>query len=241
MALGRAATAQSRAGWRRFLRQSPDGRTARNPRRRRSLTAGGRSHVGPPPSGRVGAGFQPAVLVRESNPRQPDSWSGALPTELTSLDTTIGQNPCTEHTPPTASSRGQGSVRRWPGRIIASKRRRWESNPLEPRCSRSPCRLAPALSFVQCPRQESNLVFDLRRVACKSATLRGRFPFSAPPRNRTSSCSFEDCRAVRHTRRASVSRPGLEPGSGPSEGPMRSLTPSRRSVSRPGVEPGPRP
>ena len=57
----------------------------------------------------------------------------------------------------------------------------------------------------QCPRQESNLVFDLRRVACKSPTLRGHNFFSAPPRNRTSSGSFEDCRAVRHTRRASVS------------------------------------
>ena len=31
------------------------------------------------------AGFQPAVLVRESNPRQPDPWSGALSTELTWL------------------------------------------------------------------------------------------------------------------------------------------------------------
>jgi hypothetical protein len=26
----------------------------------------------------------------------------------------------------------------------------------------------------QCPRQESNLVFDLRRVACDSGTLRGQ-------------------------------------------------------------------
>lgn len=59
------------------------------------------------------------------------------------------------------------------------------------------------------------------------------FSFSAPPRNRTSSGSFEDC----HARPAhpqgvlfSVSRPGLEPGSGPSEGPMRSLAPSRRSL-----------
>ena len=32
---------------------------------------------------------------------------------------------------------------------------------------------------------------------------------SAPPRNRTPSCRFEDCHAIRHTRRASsVSRPG---------------------------------
>ena len=40
-------------------------------------------------------------------------------------------------------------------------------------CRQPPCRLAPAPSY-QCPRQESNLVFDLRTVACKSATLRGR-------------------------------------------------------------------
>src|SRR6267142_2444086 len=34
---------------------------------------------------------------------------------------------------------------------------------------------------------------------------------SAPPRNRTSSCSFEDCRAVRHTRRtSSLHYPDLE-------------------------------
>jgi hypothetical protein len=50
-----------------------------------------------------------------------------------------------------------------------------------------------------CPRQESNLALDLRRVACESTTLRGHLynchPPSAPPRDRTSSCSFEDCRA----------------------------------------------
>jgi hypothetical protein len=67
------------------------------------------------------------------------------------------------------------------------------------------------------------------------------YRFSAPPRNRTSSGSFEDCHAhPAHPQGVQVSRPGLEPGSGPSEGPMRSLAPSRRSISRPGVEPGPR-
>ena len=35
----------------------------------------------------------------------------------------------------------------------------------KPLCGRSPCRLAPAPSC-QCPRQELNLVFDLRTVAC---------------------------------------------------------------------------
>jgi hypothetical protein len=72
---------------------------------------------------------------------------------------------------------------------------------------------------------------------------------SAPPRSRTSSDSFEDCRAsitptglvscattsrglevAKFTPRPAsrVSRPGLEPGPGPSEGPMQSTTPSGR-------------
>ena len=90
----------------------------------------------------------------------------------------------------------------------------------------------------QCPCQESNLIFDLRRVACKSVTLQGRmFSNSALSRNRTSSDSFEDCRAIRYAYKAlflfnlqaefKMSRPGIEPESGPSEGPMRSITPSR--------------
>ena len=59
---------------------------------------------------------------------------------------------------------------------VSKQRRRWESNPLEPGCSRSPGRLAPASSRCEaaCPRQESNLVLDLRRVVCESVTLRGR-------------------------------------------------------------------
>ena len=57
-----------------------------------------------------------------------------------------------------------------PNRQSIGQRRRWESNPLRPGCSRLPCRLAPA----SCPRQESNLVFDLRGVACASGTLRGQ-------------------------------------------------------------------
>jgi hypothetical protein len=48
---------------------------------------------------------------------------------------------------------------------------------------------------------------------------------SAPPRSRTSSDSFEGCHAS-ITPAGPVSRPGFEPGPGPSEGPMRSVTPS---------------
>ena len=98
-------------------------------------------------------------------------------------------------------------MRRWASRILLTKRRRWESNPLE-----------TALQAVALPSGSSAVLF------------------SAPPRNRTSSCRFVVCRAIRHTRRAStVSRPGVEPGPGPSEGPMRSVTPSGCSASRPGA------
>ena len=41
-------------------------------------------------------------------------------------------------------------------------------------CRQPPYRLAPA-PRCQCPRQELNLVFDLRTVACSSGTLRGHF------------------------------------------------------------------
>ena len=117
---------------------------------------------------------------------------------------------------------------RWNPTWQLGERCRWESNPLQPVCSRSPGRLAPA-SFArhvlarsrtwpstfaglralphtprtsmmvqrntppgsrtrprgfegrravqhtrgECPRQESNLVRDLRRVACESVTLQG--------------------------------------------------------------------
>ena len=83
------------------------------------------------------------------------------------------------------------SLRGWP----AWPRRRWESNPLEPGCSRWPCRLASASGF-QCPRQELNLVCDLRGVACDPAhsedklaesreldNTRGRLSQSSAPRS----------------------------------------------------------
>ena len=88
-------------------------------------------------------------------------------------------------------------------------------------CRQPPYRLAPA--SIKRPRQESNLDLNLRRVACPSSTPRGCKSRSSPPRSRTSSFSVEDCRAIWHTRRLRclVSRPGLEPGPGPSEGPMQ--------------------
>ena len=53
--------------------------TARNPQRRRPLARRWPIKHWPASLGPLGAGFQPAVLVRESNPRQPDLRSGALP------------------------------------------------------------------------------------------------------------------------------------------------------------------
>jgi hypothetical protein len=121
----------------------------------------------------------------------------------------------------------------------------------KPLCRRPPSRLAPTSNPVRfnskCPRQDSDLVFDLRRVACDpphSEDDRKVAVVSTPPRIRTSSGSFEGCCAFQHTRgairktrikrneapdglrrrlagspRALMSRPGIEPGPGPSEGP----------------------
>jgi hypothetical protein len=72
--------------------------------------------------------------------------------------------------------RGQGVARRWHSRILLLKKRRWESNPLR-----------TALQAVASPSGSSAILV------------------SAPPRNRTPSCRFVICRAIRHTRRASVS------------------------------------
>ena len=85
-----------------------------------------------------------------------------------------------------------------------SKKRRWESNPLE-----------AALQAAAVPSGSSAKFFSvLARSRTWSSTFAGSranpphsedvFPFSAPPRNRTSSGSFEDCHAIRHTRRALV-------------------------------------
>ena len=132
---------------------------------------------------------------------------------------------------------------------------------------------------LKCPRQESNLVFDRRRVACDPAHSEDSFRFflsrrascqladtvtcdaefgklaacptlSTSPRSRTSSGSFERCPAsVTPARQLGlqnhdgISRPGVEPGPGASETPMRSFTPSGHESGLPkqararGVEP----
>ena len=47
----------------------------------------------------------------------------------------------------------------------------------------------------KCPGQESNLIFELRGLACESSTLPGHVDFSTPPGSRTPSCGSEDHRA----------------------------------------------
>ena len=101
-------------------------------------------------------------------------------------------------------------------------------------CRQSPCRLASASN--KCPRQELNLVLDLRRVVCESGTPQGPFCFSASPRNRTPSCSFEHCRAhPAHPQGALLSQyPDLDSNQGPDLRRVRckSATPSGFNLSR---------
>ena len=76
-------------------------------------------------------GFQP-VLVRESNPRQPDYRSGALSTELTGGGTDLAF--VRTHVRNTQRQPfARGVARRWPSDVksLLQKRRRWESNPLQ--------------------------------------------------------------------------------------------------------------
>ncbi len=75
-------------------------------------------------------------------------------------------------------------------------------------------------SVPSCPRQESNLVLDLRKVVCWSGTPRGRLFPHPPPGNRTRPCGFEDRRApdtLARIRVPPMPSPGIEPGLQPSE------------------------
>jgi hypothetical protein len=111
------------------------------------------------------------------------------------------------------------------GQVI--ERRRRESNPLLRFCRPPPGRQAPAPSWLRpspggpCPRQESNLVPDLRRVACASVTPRGHL-------------SKQDLCRVPH--------PGIEPGLAASKTAVRPPhSRGNKPVPSPGVEPGLRP
>ena len=61
------------------------------------------------------------------------------------------------------------------------------------RLCRPPPRRVTSASSNQCPCQESNLVYDLRGVACVHHTPRTEI--CTRPRNRTPTCGFEDRRA----------------------------------------------
>jgi hypothetical protein len=176
---------------------------------------------------------------------------------------TAALNPCPEHTKPIQSAASCGSREaRAPldgrhRRFSLSKRRRWESNPLKAALQAA---AFPSGSDVdslsigeKCPHQDSNLILDLRRVACDP-------PHSEDVGSSRRQYPAEDSNLVRQLRRlpcvpahsqgvsfaqkttlpqltlgarhrTQISRPGIEPGPGPSEGPMRSVTPSRLSMS----------
>ena len=87
----------------------------------------------------------------------------------------------------------------------------------------------------KCPRQESNLVLDLRRVACESSTLQGHVVCQYLARESNPVLRFRRPPCVHHTRKACcrVARPGIEPGPTASEAVMRSSTLTSQSVSTP--------
>ena len=77
----------------------------------------------------------------------------------------------------------------------------------------------PRVFFFQCPRQDSNLRYDLRRVACDSATLRGPRPARQASRvvggsrTRRRDIHRVACQPLQHDHhRCPVPRPGFEPG-----------------------------
>jgi hypothetical protein len=74
------------------------------------------------------------------------------------------------------------------------KRRRWESNPLKPGCSRSPGRLAPASNRMPSPGVEPGPRPSQSRMRIRH-TPRTWSSSDAPPGNRTRSCGFERRRA----------------------------------------------
>jgi hypothetical protein len=122
-------------------------------------------------------GYQPSALVLGTGvePATARPKSGALPTELTEIgDGRFEPMSGTHGADPRSARRGLGRpVRRWTdGTNGANLQRdaggsRTHSKPL---CRRPPSHLAPtSIAFrpdKKCPRQDSNLILDLRRVAC---------------------------------------------------------------------------
>ena len=108
---------------------------------------------------------------RDSNP-QPPAPEACTPDRQSVLFSNgrLHKRPSNEGKVRTASSLVGCSL----NRQLDSQRRRWESNPGS-NCFAGSCRPGRAASRnKQRPHQESNLVFDLRKVACESGTLRGQ-------------------------------------------------------------------
>jgi hypothetical protein len=90
------------------------------------------------------------------------------PVELTTNRRSLRHNPCAEHTMPTERSKQSAPLAQLRQRCLKSRSRDAGGSRTHFKllCRQLPCRLAPASINKRCPRQESNLVFDLRRVAC---------------------------------------------------------------------------
>ena len=94
------------------------------------------------------------------------------------------------------------------------------------------------LSRRPCPRQESNLVFDLRKVVCASVTPRGlrskrdRSPAPHPGIEPGLAASKAAVRPPHPRGNSRVPSPGVEPGLRPSESRVPSVTRRGRSRSR---------
>lgn len=112
-----------------------------------------------------------------------------------------------------------------PRKAALLKRRRRESNPLTTALQAVAVPSGSSVEILRLassPGIEPGLRPSHGRVPPPHSEDKLRFIRAAMPRSRsrTSSGSFEDCHAIRHTRGAKVSRPGVEPGPEPSEGSM---------------------
>jgi hypothetical protein len=128
--------------------------------------------------------------------------------ELTGL-ATPGQNPCAEHAEPiTATGRSGCREDRAPldgrrQRSLPSNRRRWESNPLQTALQAVADPSGSSVVSIKCPRQESNLVLDLRRIACAPAHPEDvLFPTRFPAEESNLVGQLRTLPCFRHTRRA---------------------------------------
>ncbi len=83
------------------------------------------------------------------------------------------------------------------------QRRRWELNPLEAALQAAAVPSGSSAQSSSVLARSRTWSSTFARSRANPAHSEDVFLFSAPPRNRTSSGSFEDCHAIRHTRRAS--------------------------------------